>query len=292
MLTSVAADGKTSVYIDLTLAGLHKLAAAPGQQLVVDYSTSVKSIPADGLIKNQAWTMPGPKPVPGDSLPTPPTTPPPPPETPETPTNEVVSKFGKIRINKVGVTGVEADQKDPLANAVFEVYQITVIPSATDPRIPADACTTAGIDGQTPILDNLTTDADGNLDTGMLRLSNWYNDGVEQAAGGNNDGYLDGSQYADKYGWRVYCLVEVEAPNGYQLLAEPVTYVLTQEGDLAQPTVPYDRMEIVNQADNVGNQLPLTGGEGIAALSIGGLLLIGGGVAYYVATSRKRKVAA
>ncbi len=50
-------------------------------------------------------------------------------------------------------------------------------------------------------------------------------------------------------------------------------------------------LPIKNEKANLGNNLPLTGGEGVAALSLGGLALIGGGLGYYAYTSRKRQTA-
>ena len=85
-------------------------------------------------------------------------------------------------------------------------------------------------------------------------------------------------------------MVETKAPNGYNLNAEPFTATI----DWATGTSTLTRtatVEITNEKTNLGNQLPLTGGEGIAALSIGGLVLIGGGAVYYAAASRKRREA-
>lgn len=55
--------------------GLDKLAANGGAQIVVDYSTTIKTIPDSGLIENTAWVVPGPTPNQGGTPPTPPTTP-------------------------------------------------------------------------------------------------------------------------------------------------------------------------------------------------------------------------
>ena len=202
----------------------------------------------------------------------------------DTPTNTVVSKFGKIRIDKVG----SDDATKPLV-ATFEIYRAVVTGTSPDFKYSCsrDALmadidpNTAGVQTQ-PSLGTITTNStDGTGVSGWLGLSTWYNDGVEQSATGNNDGYLDGAQYATKYGYRNYCLVETVAPGGYQLLAEPVLFSLTQEGDVVNPTTPYTFTQIVNQPDNFNNGLPLTGGQGIALLSVGGLALIGGGLGWY-----------
>lgn len=270
----------TAVQVVLTQSGLNLLAANPGAQLAVDFATTIASIPASGQIVNQAWVIPGPTPTPGGTPPTPPTT-------PETPTNTVVSKFGRIRIYKTGVTGTTTTAA--LGGAVFSVYEAAT--TGTAPNFTY-TCDRATVTAQTPIT-TFTTAADGSGQSDMLRLSNWYNDGVEKAVApvvGNNDGYLDGGQYADKYGYRNYCLVETTAPTGYQLLAAPVMFSLTTEGDTT--TTPITEWQgIVNQADNVGNNLPLTGGQGIALISLGGLALIGGGLGYYFVSNRRKQQA-
>ena len=48
-------------------------------------------------------------------------------------------------------------------------------------------------------------------------------------------------------------------------------------------------LTVYNELKNLGNNLPLTGGAGVAAFSTLGLLLVGGGMAYYVVTSRRRR---
>lgn len=93
-------DDTTSVRVYLTQAGLDKAAASNGAAIIVSYTAVVKSVPDSGEIKNRAYTVPGPKPSSGSTKPNfEPTTPPS--YNPDEPTNEVVSKFGKIRITKI-----------------------------------------------------------------------------------------------------------------------------------------------------------------------------------------------
>lgn len=49
-------------------------------------------------------------------------------------------------------------------------------------------------------------------------------------------------------------------------------------------------LEVVNQPDNLKNKLPLTGGEGIALVSVLGILLVGGGAGYYIYANRRKDV--
>ncbi|MDO5670427.1 MAG: SpaH/EbpB family LPXTG-anchored major pilin [Corynebacterium sp.] len=278
---TVTTNAAGMTIVMLTDAGLDKAAPLGGSKIVVDFVTEVTSVPDSGEIKNQAVVWPGSKPSAGDNVPTPdPENPPPP---PGDPTNEVVSKFGKIRINKVGVTGT-GDETEPLAGATFEVYR--AVGQTEGATTESGSCAPADLQGQTP-LETIVSDADGNAVTSkFLRLSSWYNDGVEQSATGNNDGYLDGAQYANKYGWQNYCLVEIVSPEGYQLLAEPVKFSLTEAGTSTDNTA-WTWTTVTNQADNIENELPLTGGQGLALLSLAGLVLVGGGVAYYTMSSRR-----
>lgn len=272
------------VVVRLTDSGLDKAASAVTADnsavLTVNYTATVKSIPADGQIPNKAYVIPGPKPANG-STPNKPTTPPPPTDVP--PTNEVKSKFARIQIKKVGVTGQDNSAETPLAGVEFKVYP--AVKTGSYPNFKY-SCAAADLNGATAI-DGFTTDANGLGTSSELALSNWYNDGVEKVAGTDNT-YLSGADYATKYGFRNYCLVETKAASGYQLLAEPIEFSLTKEGTTILGDTA-ERTKVVNQADNIGNSLPLTGGKGIIALVAGGVALIGGGTAYYMVSSRRRR---
>lgn len=73
------------------------------------------------------------------------------------------------------------------------------------------------------------------------------------------------------------------------MLAEPVQFTLSREG--TTPVQVDTAQKIVNQADNLGNRLPLTGGNGIGMLTLLGVGLVGGGSGYYVVSSRRRRQA-
>ncbi|MGI5950658.1 MAG: SpaH/EbpB family LPXTG-anchored major pilin, partial [Brooklawnia sp.] len=175
---------------------------------------------------------------------------------PGIPTPEVESKYGNIKIEK----------KDPvndlmLAGAVFEVY--------LDPTPRDQVCSAADVSGD-PIASG-TTGADGTYTFTGLQASNWY----------------DGAAVTDPKDWISYCLLETKAPAGYNLEASP--YYITIDWATGTVDAPaYTTAVVNNEKTNLDNELPLTGGQGIAALSILGLALIGGGTAAYAASQRKR----
>lgn len=270
----VTIDGQ-KVIVGFTNDGLDKLAASKGGTVTVTYNVTVKSIPTTGEINNTANTIPAPVPSQGGEVPNyTPTTPPDNP--PDNPSNKVVAKYGKIRVTKVDGT----DTNKKLAGAEFSVYRATATKGA-DGKFTYSCDNTANEKAIT----TFTTNDQGQGVSEDLVQSNWYNDGLEKAADGNNNGYLDGAQYAEKYGEIQYCLVETKAPTGYQLLAQPVLYRITETGDVEGQT--YNWATVNDQPDNYGNRLPLTGGTGVAILVIAGLALVGGGVMVYERNRRK-----
>lgn len=279
----VLTNGQT-VRVYLTKSGLTKAAASNGAALKITYTAKVATVPGSGEIANRAYANPGDKPSAGTTPSNPPATPPStppttPPDTPGTPSNQVVSKFGKIRINKVG-----SDTNNALSGATFAAYNAKVTYGADGKTISSLSCDRSDLTG-TPV-STFTTDSSGNGVSDFLLLNNWYNDAVEETSAGSGT-YLTGGEYAKKYGNTAYCLVETKAPSGYQLLADPLKITLTTEGDTTGVT--YDYTQVKDQPDNLLNKLPLTGGEGIGILSIAGIALVGGGVGYYAYTQRKRR---
>ena len=159
----------------------------------------------------------------------------------ETPTNKVTSYWAKLRVLKN-----DADNKNALEGAEFEVYQ------CEDKDTLGDKIT---IGGQ----DKWTTGADGTLVVDGLHVTD-----IE-----------DGDVTIDK----TYCLVETKAPNGYELLTEPVE-VKINSGDLEQlgddAYLVSHQVEIPNIPSNQP-KLPMTGGEGIGLIAAAGILIVGAG---------------
>lgn len=266
----------------ITKDGLNKLATAAGGKLQTEIVTTVTTMPITGQVKNKAsfypnnypWTNSGKTPPkPGEN--------PPPGDTPpDVPSNEVVSKYGDVVIKKINA------DKQPLAGAEFAVFRATK-------ESDAAGYTCKNVDfSKEPIAKTAAaSDAGGLTIVRGLQLSNWRNDSSAKSGA-----------ITDEKQFYSYCLVETKSPDGYQLLAEPIEFNLLKEGavmDLssseeAKMTDEVKKngraLEVVNQPDNLKNKLPLTGGEGIALVSVLGILLVGGGAGYYIYANRRKDV--
>lgn len=266
----------------ITKDGLNKLAKAAGGKLQTEIVTTVATMPVTGQVKNKAsfypnnypWTNSGKTPPkPGEN--------PPPGDTPpDVPSNEVVSKYGDVVIKKINA------DKQPLAGAEFAVFRATK-------ESDADGYTCKNVDfSKEPIAKTAAaSDAGGLTIVRGLQLSNWRNDSSAQSGA-----------ITDEKQFYSYCLVETKSPDGYQLLAEPIEFNLLKEGAVMDLSSSEEAkmidevkkngraLEVVNQPDNLKNKLPLTGGEGIALVSVLGILLVGGGAGYYIYANRRKDV--
>lgn len=267
----------------ITKDGLNKLAKAAGGKLQTEIVTAVTTMPITGQVKNKAsfypnnypWTNSGKTPPkPGETPPSGETPP------PDVPSNEVVSKYGDVVIKKINA------DKQPLAGAEFAVFRATK-------ESDAAGYTCKNVDfSKAPVAKTAAaSDAGGLTIVRGLQLSNWRNDSSAKSGA-----------ITDERQFYSYCLVETKSPDGYQLLAEPIEFNLLKEGavmDLssseeAKMTDEVKKngraLEVVNQPDNLKNKLPLTGGEGIALVSVLGILLVGGGAGYYIYANRRKDV--
>lgn len=158
-------------------------------------------------------------------------------------TDDVEGRFTSVTLNKTG-----QDTQAALAGAIFELHRCT---EGTDNTIAGPLT----IDGQS----NWTTDDEGQITITGLQLDTWFN----------------GAEQEDVYD---YCFVEVQSPDGYELLPDPVPF---DASSVSEVTV-----DIENVPVNGGFELPRTGGAGIAGALIAGSVITGAGAAYSL---RRRK---
>lgn len=289
------------VSIVFTEAGLTKLEAARNGDITVNTTINAfGTMDADGIIPNTASFIPNkpwwdqnvkpnpetPEVPPTPELPplTPPTppeepgipdepdTPPTPPNTPGIPSEQVVSKYGRVVIEKYdpAQTGVD------MSGAEFAIYW--------DPTPGDGECTVDDVVDQKAIATGTINNTgkvfgdegyNGLTFTG-LQTSNWYNN-EEQ------DLLLS------------YCLVETKAPEGYNLDATAHYLTIDYKTAVVGASVAggaksaFVTEQVANEKTNLGNKLPLTGGEGVAALGIAGVVLIGGGLGYYMWSRRREE---
>ncbi|CAI9394256.1 SpaH/EbpB family LPXTG-anchored major pilin [Microbacterium sp. T2.11-28] len=161
----------------------------------------------------------------------------------------VITKWGDLTIEKVDEAGA------PLTGAVFSVY-----PTEQD---AIDGTNAIVLDGAT----EFTVAADGTVTLSGLRYSDWA-DGAAVAPG--QDGY------------QTYWLAEIVAPDGFELLAEPIEFTIT-----AATTAAGVDLEVVNVPSNAGFELPNTGGAGTTLFWLGGGMLLAGAVFLAVYSRRK-----
>jgi fimbrial isopeptide formation D2 family protein/LPXTG-motif cell wall-anchored protein len=164
-------------------------------------------------------------------------------------TPPVETRWGGITLAKVDGDGAA------LAGAVFQVFT-----SAADAAAQSNPVT---LGGET----SFAADSDGLLTLSGLRYSD-FADGATVAPGDP--------------GYRTYYLVEVQAPTGFELLAEPIEFTVTA----ATTAVGVD-LEVTNVESNGGFELPNTGGTGTGLLYLAGIGLIIGGVVFLLVTRRR-----
>jgi fimbrial isopeptide formation D2 family protein/LPXTG-motif cell wall-anchored protein len=174
------------------------------------------------------------------------------------PSNEVITKWGDLKISKVDA----GDTSVGLDGAIFEVY-------ASDAPYAAD-CSTTSPTGDAITVNSATqfTTVSGAITIAGLWITDSDNDPNQAATA------------------RCYFVKEVQAPAGFVTPTGDAAYTAVSV-TVGATTAAYD-VQITNTRQNVPN-LPLTGGAGQTALLIGGLALIGG--ALVLVAARRRKTA-
>lgn len=184
-------------------------------------------------------------------------------------TPEVKTHYGNLEFTKVS-----GKTREALAGASFQVYgayqdqQCSAVVSAQDRLITA-------INGAGDKTNTFTSDASGKVRVSGLHV-NVFADNQDVTTG---EGEGANAQY-DKY-----CLVEKKAPQGYELLAQPIEFKLTTAGETYRPTVGSTTGEVENLPDSTP-KLPSTGGNGVGLLAGIGALIAGAG-AYFTRRNAK-----
>jgi fimbrial isopeptide formation D2 family protein/LPXTG-motif cell wall-anchored protein len=169
------------------------------------------------------------------------------------PSDKALSKYGDLIVTKY-------DAQDTAHTVAMTGAKFAVFVAPTG----ATSCTKDDVSDLTKAV--ATGTVTGNTATIKgLQTSDWYN----------------GTTQTDLIH---YCLVETQAPQGYNLNAQPISFTILDGGAVLATT----SQTVYNAKANLGNQLPLTGGTGIVALSVAGVALVGGGVLLYVLINRRR----
>ncbi|WGL50371.1 SpaH/EbpB family LPXTG-anchored major pilin [Nocardioides sp. BP30] len=164
-------------------------------------------------------------------------------------TPPVQTKWGSLTVQKTDPDGTA------LGGAVFSVYATQADAEAGNNPI--------ALAGQT----TFTAGTDGTVTISGLRYSD-FADGQTVTAG--------------SAGYRDYWLAEVQAPAGYELLADPVKFDVTAQTS----TVGVD-LKVQDVPSNSGFALPFTGGPGGRLVYLGGGLSLAG--ALVIALGRRRR---
>jgi len=267
-----SANGNT-VTVAFTNLGLQWLKTHAGATITTTFTGTVSAV---GDIKNKAYldsatavlgTAPTPTPpdtAPGNNNPGNPDNPANPTKanSPSTPSNDVTTSWAALTIHKV-------DSSSPatgLTGAVFEVYD-----AATPYPATASACATA-TSGVALLVGPSSTFSSA---AGVVSIPGLFvSDSVNNPGAGN--------------GFRCYVLKEIAAPLGF--VTPTGTNAFTAVAVTTAPPVGGFNATVPNTQIR-GVVLPMTGSNGIVALTIAGLALISAGlVLAFLARRRKQTV--
>ena len=211
-----------------------------GKEVTVTINATVSSKPEGGQLVNQANVFEN-NPVTGD-------------EEKGKPTNETKTLYGGVKFKKVDEAG------NGLEGAKFEVYGAEK-GEKCEAAVQKDGAKQK-VSGKTEFEPATDDENKGTVTIDGLHV----NDFADNAAEPKN-------KYVK------YCLLETQAPKGFELLSTPVEFELTSDdaGSLLPLTVGGNEGQIVNIKDTT-TRLPNTGGIGVLIFVLAGLAVIGGGV--------------
>ncbi|QIK62652.1 SpaH/EbpB family LPXTG-anchored major pilin [Leucobacter viscericola] len=242
---SAGAGSNDKITATVAPSGLTKVNGKKGQTLITHIKTTVNNkFAGNGEVLNNAGIITN---KPGSNI-----------EEEATPP-ESISKYGKVRVNKVNAQGAA------LKDAKFDVYYSHLespnFSNKTDPTVGYV---------KTPVTCDMTGKTFCEF---SVRLSDWA-ENMTVTAGDSRYNY--------------YFLVETQAPGDYELLAEPWKFVVEQsdvDGDYVKKVA----IDVVNVKHGGGIELPFTGGAGTIMFVVIGAALLAGATAMTVIRSRQRK---
>ncbi|CAB0615657.1 isopeptide-forming domain-containing fimbrial protein [Corynebacterium diphtheriae] len=244
---------RTVLSVQLTGAALSTLGQHKNEELVVEFEAPVTRQPENGQLDNQAWVLPSnptahwdPE-ADGD------------PALPGVASSRVSSKYGQITINKAFDGSIPSADR----TATFQLHRCKEDGNLVESDAPIS------LNGK----QEFVTDQDGKavlsgIHLGTLQLESNVMKYTDARAG-------KGTQF---------CLVETATARGYELLPKPV--IVKLEANQSTNVLVKQEVKITNKKKNAGFELPLTGGSGRIAITIGivGLLVA---LASYVLSRRK-----
>lgn len=250
------------VAVELTETGRAKLAKSYGGKTLT-WTFHAKALDTKGAteVPNEPFLNEGPK---GWTV-----------TEPGTPGPGVKSYYGKVIISK------KTEGNDKLPGAKFALYECSET-GYTDP------INNKTIPGGFELKEENRVSVDGvNEWTSDTAEGKIVIDGLLVNDFRNNSKFLNGKNGDTWASKSFYCLKEIQAPEGYELLPNPVKFQINSMDKTGAVNLTDKTLEVHN---NKTPGLPVTGGAGIATLVGGGVLLLAGSAIYAFAANRKRKL--
>lgn len=277
-----AADGthyarKTSatnpnyVGIYFTKDGLAHLKGQKNKKILVTFTATIKTVPANGQINNTAYAFVDT--APGMTPPNDPNTPPDTPPTPDTPgaTPPVNTLWGELSVRKI-----DQDSPSVLPGAEFKLYEADTQDQDCTSTVTKGNPITATYKGTQT--DTFVTDTDGRLLLSGLYVN--HSEKAEKAVGGDwTYTYANGGRTH-----RCYVLVETKAPAGYVLPDQPNRAVKVLWKNTPQDVT---KVDVPNKKQSFP-ALPMTGANGQTVVAILGVAFLSAAAGVFLLARRRR----